>query len=435
MILTLKNILLVLKVFLPLLFILSALSCWSIINQSRELHIAGLHENVPLAKGLTGKALNIWDLQLYENTIFIGYGSTVHNSGPIDLVAYDISQDTIVEYCSMATEAIERFTIIKDTLYIPNADPTRGDLKKFSYVVNGVCGHKSIKHRMAHVRNIHFYNDQFYLVGNTRCPEDHNPNCGGVLVLDRSKSSFDNATVSRVLGSISKFENRRWNWFFGLIEIEDKLIIPNAMFTAGYHDKLKIEDSQFLVINNNDSVSWSADMLEESRLQHHHFYPNEPHGDFLLDSLARQTSLVIHESVSFENKVLYALRSYSMFRPLYESAYGNSMGVMIKDSLYSKAYRLELPDGDAVGEDIKIVDDEVYVLASKKISQDSFIVFVYSSSNPTYLEGSWREVLRFDSKNIARSFEYSDRRFYFGLGYNEGDAVHDAGQLMVVDLD
>ena len=41
-------------------------------------------------EGLTGRALNVWDLQVFDGKVYIAGGSTVSNSGPIKVFAYNL---------------------------------------------------------------------------------------------------------------------------------------------------------------------------------------------------------------------------------------------------------------------------------------------------------------------------------------------------------
>jgi len=74
----------------------------------------------------------------------------------------------------------------------------------------------------------------------------------------------------------------------------------------------------------------------------------------------------------------------------------------------------------------------LYVLANEKITTNSFKIYIYKTAAPTAEAASWTEVVALDSKNMARSFEYANGFFYLGLGFNEGDEVQDAGQLIRV---
>jgi len=387
--------------------------------------------NIPKAAGIKGKARNIWDLQVFEDKIYLGYGSTTSNTGPTTLWAYDPAIDKLTSYCEIATEAIERFRVWNDTLFVPNSDPTYGDNSKFTYVVGNTCAHISLKHKMAHVRDIYFHKGKYYLLGNTRCPNSAATDCAGLITMTDLQGSYDNTLLANTFSEVAPLFNKNWNWFFGMMEVDSQLIIPNAMFTLAYHPRLPIKDNSFFVIAD-DSLRWSALQADSLRSKHAHFYPVNTNAQTVRDTMELRTSLRVSEHTSYKGKTLYTLRTYSSHKPIYHKAYNNSCGLMIKDSLLAPAQRVHFPAENAVGEDIKVVENSLYVLANKKVRKDSFQVFVYTADSPDSQADCWTEVLHFDSRNMARSFEYHQGYFYFGLGCNEGEEVLDAGQLLRV---
>jgi len=389
--------------------------------------------NIPQNEGLTGKAKNIWDLQIYKGKLYLGYGSTTRNTGPTALWAYDLATETLATNCIIASEAIERFRVWNDTLFIPNSDPTSGDLPKFVYLAEEeVCQSISINYGMAHVRDLYFFNGQYYLVGNTRCPGSKEPNCAGLISLTNFSGNIDNTWLQSELVMADNFSNSRWNWFFGLLEVDGQLVLPNAMFTKAYNPNLAIKDNLFYQIEPNNELTWSAFQPPNKRLLHTHFFPVDTTQTEVTDTAGLFTSLRIFEHASFNNKTLYALRTYSMFNAYYQAQYNNSAGLVLKDSLRGAAKMVNFPATNAIGEDLKIINNELYVLANEKITTNSFKIYVYKTTAPTAEAASWTEVLQLDSKNMARSFEYANGFFYFGLGFNEGEEVQKAGQLIRV---
>jgi len=184
-------------------------------------------DNIPQEVGINGKGRNIWDLQLYKDKIYVGYGSTTQNTGPTTLWAFNPTTDSLENFCTIGTEAIERLRIWNDTLFVPNADPTSGDFLKFTYLVNDTCYNVGINHGMAHVRDLYFYNDRYYLLGNTRCPGSKEFNCAGLIALDNFSGTFDDSLLQAELLLADGLNNSRWNWFFGLMEVDGELIQHN----------------------------------------------------------------------------------------------------------------------------------------------------------------------------------------------------------------
>lgn len=390
--------------------------------------------NIPKEAGIVGKARNIWDLQVYKGKLYIGYGSTTQNTGPTVLWAYDLTNETVAPIDTIASEAIERFRVWNDTLFVPNSDPTSGDARKLTFLTeNHISQEFSLNHGMAHVRDVYFFNGRYYLVGNTRCPGSKELNCAGIITTTDFSQNYTNTLLQAEL-SRTALNNGRWNWFFGLMEVDSQLVIPNAMFTKAYHPNLTIKNNLLYLVNSDGILTWSAYQSPSTQLTHPHFYTVDTTST-TIDTAGVLISLRVFEHASYHNKTLFTLRTYSMFNAYYQAQYNNSAGLMLKDSLRGAAKNVNFPAANAMGEDLKIIDGQLYVLANEKISQDSFHIYVYTTTTPSEAATSWTEVLQFDSKNMARSFEYADGFFYFGLGFNQGDAVNNAGEVIRVAKD
>lgn len=384
--------------------------------------------NIPLDLGFENKERNIWDLQVFEDRLFLGFGNTTTNPGPFPLFAWDNALDSFINYGIIQGEAIEKFRINNDSLYIPNSDP-KGDTRKYNYVINTQLNEVSLDYRLAHVRDMIPFNNKLYLLGNTRCPGTFSMDCSGLLELNGS--SYNTNLLTSELLQADPYTNARWNWFFGGWTYGEKLIIPNAMFNEIDAGGLIIENAQFFTITENE-ITWSANAEESEKFIHQHFFPAEDFTNSLEDSIKFNTILRPQTSLEIENKLLYTLRSYAIttgFDNLYRKEYNNSRGMYLKESLYDFAAPVVFPEPNAVGEDILVIDERVYALANKKQSNGRFKVFVYSTDSPTKHASCWQEEFNFQSQNIARSFEYLGNDFYFGLGMNEGDDVESAGKL------
>jgi len=390
--------------------------------------------NIPIAEGITGKARNIWDLQLYNDKIFLGYGSTTQNTGPTSLWAFDTAVDTFVKYCTIPTEAIERLRVWNDTLVIPNADPKPGDLYKFTYWVDGQCKTHSLAHPMAHVRDIYYYNKQYFLAGNTRCPGSEVADCSGLISIPSLQATaYNKQWLTSELTQALPYTNNRWNWFFGFLAIDSTLILPNAMFTKAFNPNLTIQENAFYQIDTM-GLHWSAYQSPSQQLQHFQFYPVDTLATSPVDEAGILTSLRPHAHVQFKGKALYTLRSYSLFNTYYQEAYNNSCGMVLKDSLSAPAQFVTFPDAAAIGEDLLLIEDRLYALTNSRLAGGQFKVSIYATDQPSAKANDWVEVLHFISDTMARSFEYHQGYFYFGLGRNEGDAENQAGQLLRIHM-
>jgi hypothetical protein len=137
--------------------------------------------------------------------------------------------------------------------------------------------------------------------------------------------------------------------------------------------------------------------------------------------------------VEFKKALVYPVRSYSYYNRNYHQEYMNSIGFYVKPALGVTPFSVVFPDGRSVGEDVLIIDNQLYAISNARVAKDKFIVYVYKTDDPTVAE-NWQEVLHFRSTNKVRSFEYLDGTFYFGLGQDYGDLIGKAGEILSFSL-
>ena len=77
----------------------------------------------------------------------------------------------------------------------------------------------------------------------------------------------------------------------------------------------------------------------------------------------------------------------------------NSIDFFIKSAIGSSPQELNLPH-QALGEDVLIVDNELYMLANRQERDEKFIVSVYKT-NRLDRKIKWQQVLQFNNVNKA----------------------------------
>lgn len=388
------------------------------------------HGNIPEKEGMVDRARNLWDLQVFENEIYLGYGNTTTNPGPLNLYSFNPITKKYSFELTLPTEGIERLKLLNDKLFIPNSDPKPGNKRKYYFKDDGVWTLVNELPELAHIRDMDFFEGEYYLIGNTNCPGSKSADCAGIIKHANPSATFENDMIEDELVMADPLSNSRWNWFFGMLKMDNKLIIPNAMMTESYNPNLVIPDGEFFIVENG-TIKWSAFMPQSTRLKHFQFYPvdttvAQP------DTFLTKISIRTFESVNYNDDLIYTTRSYSPYTWYYQDHYNNSKGMIFKDALLTEAKFVVFPDADAIGEDLFVFENEVYALANKNISSNSKVVYVYKSNDPSANPNGWEEVLHFNSANIARSIEYLDGRLYFGLGQNLGDDLEKSGQLISI---
>ncbi|MEL6910013.1 MAG: hypothetical protein AAGK10_00270 [Cyanobacteria bacterium J06555_3] len=365
--------------------------------------------------GQTDRALNVWDLQTYDGKIYLAGGSTVTNPGPINVWAYDPQQADFVKEYQVQEEAIEHYRLFAERLYIPAADPTKGDLHKFYRREEGKWQqYSSGEVKLAHVRDlIETDTGEILMVGNSRQIRKLSsrgtviaiPQADGIKI---APAGVENITTSGVV--IADF-----NWFFSVFRYRNQIYATNSLLrdAENYPGAIAKYDPQL------------KQFVLDFNLRNAEFIPTE-----IIAGQNKQGLNVIYRPwnpVEYQGYLVYPVRSYSITPDNYQQAYMNSIGFFYKSDMGSSPQTLKLPQGK--GEDVLIINNMLYVLASRQNRDDKFTNYVYRTDRLSP-KTKWQRVVKFKSWNKARSFEYLDGTFYFGLGQDYGHAVNNAGDIL-----
>ncbi len=362
--------------------------------------------------GHRDRSLNVWDLQVFDGKLYIGGGSTVDNTGPINVWAYDLATQQFEQEYTVQEEAIEHFRVFQDQLYIPAADPTEGDANKFYYRDHEGGWHQvtDASIPLAHARDmIKLDTGEIILVGNSRDFKDLS-NPGTVITLDHGET-FHSAGIDYALRS-------EFNWFFSIFSYQGKTYAPTSLL-KDYQDF-----PGTIAVFNPDSQKLELDPALSNSM----FIPHEQ----LQRRWGKQGFYVIYRlwnPVEYNTALVYPVRSYSYYNRNYKQGYMNSIGCYVKPTPNSNPFAITLPDNRSIGEDVLKINNELYLLANTRVARNQFIIYVYKTDNPTDPK-RWQTVMQFRSPNKARAFEYADGMFYFGLGQDYGDPIGKAGEIL-----
>lgn len=375
--------------------------------------------------GLSGRALNVWDLQVFNQKIYLGAGSVADNSGPIKVWAYDPSKKTFVSEYTLHEEAIEHFQVIDNALYIPAADPrgndsnkyyrkqTDGEWKKFASPAVG----------LAHVRKIVQLDDKSLLVvGNGRSSQQPPAQPPGAAITRDRGASFQEVEVTGIppTGNSIFID---FSWFLSAFSFDGKVYAVNSILrdTGGYEGYLTVYDPDTQKLELDLTIDASK-FIPVSNI-------DEEAGKYGLEAIYH-----IWRTEEFLGNLVYSVKTFSNIdnNNSIQKNYLNSLGLYVKESMDKPPQEIKFAP-QAVGEDLLVIDNELYALANQKHDEENFTVSIYKTTTPADLS-SWSEVLSFESANRARSFEYLDNTFYFGLGQDYGEAIANSGDIVSYTL-
>jgi hypothetical protein len=367
------------------------------------------------ADGQAGRALNVWDLQVFNNKIYIAGGSTVTNSGPINVWAYNPATESFAQEYTVQEEAIEHYKVFSNQLYIPAADPRNFDHNKYyrQNIDNTWHKYTSESVKLAHVRDLIQTNkNHILLVGNNR-NLNQNIAAPGIAITTDGGLSFQGAGVDNIPNQYLV----DYNWFFAVFSYQNQIYAPSAL--------LRDIDNypNTIAVYNPETQKFFLD----ENLKNDEFIPRQQLGKSD-DEINLYTIYRIWNPVEYKQYLIYPVRSYGNTGQYYEQFYMNSLGMYLKEGMGRTPEIVKLPHR-AVGEDILVINNELYVLANKKEVGDRFTIYVFKTSEPSN-QKSWQNILSFESSNKARSFEYLNNKFYFGLGQDYGEAIANSGDIL-----
>lgn len=395
---------------------------------------------------LSGMNQSVWDLQEFDGRIYLGGGNTTNNKGRVDIWSYDPGSVTFSEEQSnINTEAIEIFRVIDDRLYVPGADPVDGNALKYYYLdQGGQWTGVSDNLNMAHIRDI------------TKAGPDH------IIGVGNSRNTKGDTGIVRSTPNGADFERASDNapypgyWpataFYSAINYDGKIIatsysfnfspslnyvpLADGTYTQEYlsgigvyeptanratFSKVKFDLSAgFVFPESNDHLNLT-DFLPVIIPA---YLPEVPGGYCLRFS----------SNVELGETLLYTLRCYSVNTTMpdnyYQNMYMRTGGLYVKTKLQGRPTSVIFPsDPAAIGEDVLIVDGKFEALAVKKVSNTEYINSVWTSPTPQVLT-SWVKKFEFTTASRAKSFEYLNGAYYFGVGAHRTENASEAGNIL-----
>jgi hypothetical protein len=311
-------------------------------------------------------ARNVWDMKVFDERLYFGHGDAVANSGPIKLWRYDTNSKQFISDFTVDDESIHDFDVVGNQLLIAGYDPREAwDLGNFYRLEDGVWHkHRTIPWGIHAYQVIEFDGKLFVGLGT-----DH---------LHPSLLSSSDQGLTWLDATGKQFLDRAFN----------KLIVLNRqLYATGLLEAgtVKLENGVF--VDANIPIERIAPGVT----------PDAP--------------MIISKLEHFNNGVVYTVGTRQMYTTdPGEERYEPIAKAAFFSSNFQDTVPIPLPK-DSFPTDILLKDAQVLILTHRKL-EAGFENIVIESSDAR----SWKETLRFSSSSFARSFEFLNSQFYFGLG-------------------
>lgn len=330
-------------------------------------------------------ARNVWDMQVFNNRVYLAHGDLVSDAGPIPIIYYDPQTGKFVTELVADDEQLDNFKIYDGKLYVPGCDATESwDYGNYYMLDKGIWQKiRTIPHAV-HVFDITCYKGHLYMA-----TWDNSSNkCGVVSVNAKGIWSYH-----------SPQERIPINPVHTLFEFKNKLYgVGEICFPIPYTCNLLVMDG---TSTNFQKVSKAGLMPDASPLY----------------------TYTISKPAEFNGQLVY----------LGAKQIGYTYN-WVPDALYvapdlDDARQISFPESNIQPVDILIRDKMIYVLTNKKQSETEYINIVYQSDDLK----NWNELFKFNTHQaFARSFEELNGDFFFGLGCALNSTPESSGNILLI---
>ncbi|NBJ16139.1 MAG: hypothetical protein FNP40_11375 [Dehalobacter sp. 4CP] len=337
-------------------------------------------------------AKNVWDMQVYNNRIYLAHGDFNTNAGPIPVIYYEPSAQKFITQYTVDEEEIAQYKVMDGKLYIPGTD-SRGDWNNGNFYTledNDQWLKNATIPNALHVFDMALYNGQLYAACGTS-----KTGWGEVLV----SNDMGKTWTSRVPLGFTFYGS----WATSLFELNQTLYASGKMM---YMKPTSITTSYTKYV----SMLGITDSSSARQIYSTNF----------ANGLTSSYVYYMKKPTTFQNKLVYLNNRITTSHWLPDSMY-------IAKSI-NESTKVIFPETSAVPADLLIRGNSLYVLTNVKNSAGNYTSVVYQTTDLQ----TWNEVFRFNTDTFARSFEEMNGDFYFGLGCDSATVAASTGNILKV---
>jgi hypothetical protein len=331
-------------------------------------------------------AQNVWDMEVYNNRIYLGSGNSSNkgpsrNAGPAHVYYYDTVSSQFGDQFTTNDEQIERYVKLRDRLCLPGHDP-KGSTPASIYCL----GDTQIWQRTAidgvHIFDLEEYNNQVWV--------------------GRGVFAYQNQALASV-DATSFFSSNAPTWTYSAVpssgiytwRLYNFFRLGETLMASG---EPSLGSSQPGLFSYSSATNQWTQVNNASR-----FFPGASTSIPKKKYTIRRDA-VLNGTLLYIGSRIYNDQQHFPFA-LYRRATNTSLAVQIP----LEAGFLPL--------DVMVKDGLALVLATRQEAPDRFTNRVYQSTDLV----NWSTVFDFERPSFARSFEWVNGDFYFGMGIEWSD--------------
>ena len=383
------------RIFMTFLFTLLSLPHLQFSGNSATIDVTASLVSLGSPYVTSAYSRNIWDMQVFNNRIYLANGDSVANEKSEGVVYYDLASNKFINQFSVDDEQLGDYKIINGELYVPGADATESwEFGNFYKLTGDSWTKNRTIPKAVHVTGIEEFGGYLFTgIGSTE---------NKVMLMSSDKGKkwkpIDKSTLL-------KYSPNNGRPILSMFKLNGNLYGASMLHGYALDNNNVVRVSK---VTKNGITSFSSSVVVANKM-----FPGAP--------LDQSNKFV--KATPFGTMLLYIGASVAPS----DSAVVRTLYVATDINV---AKCITLPDTLAKPMDIIIKSNTAHILTYKKIAANSFINIVYSTSDGV----AFNETLRFSSDTFARSFEEVNGCFYFGLGCASDSISESSGKVLKVDI-
>ena len=362
-----------LRIILAILAIFLSVPMQSCSNTSSSITVDYENLGIPLEGRYDGgRERTAWDIEIFDDKLFVASGDYDKNSGPIDLKYFDLTDHTWHDSGIVPDEQIERFFIIDDSLVAPGADP-KDDWSLGNYYQ--YAGDQWQTHRMI-PGGIHQF-DMLKFEGNIFI---------GIGVVGGQFPAVKSADNGKTFTQVPFYRNG--TLLDTMPEAKEDGSIPSAHIRV--YDLFQLEDQLYALYYYNDGTN-----MERA------FYKYTDGAFWFYADLSSDIKFKRISREVFTAKAEFKGKAYLSCGNLYTT----------EDFIYFKPVVL---GDDLITSDLQVIKDKLYICTIQRLGDGECRTSIWC--NATGHSNDYTQLFCFTFPSPAQCFKFQDGIFYFGMG-------------------
>lgn len=339
---------------------------------------------------------NPYDMQVFEGKVYVSNGNYQDNTGPVKIYSYQNDSTEATRSYVISTEQVDELYVYDGCLFALETDPQTWGASQVCFLKPGeekwTVINQALNECIHCFDMVEFEGSLFFCGSSIGYP-------GGI---ESSKSS-----VYRLDKDITEAGREDFTEVFSVNRSGDVITYGSTSGVPRYYELFVLRGELYAVYYSSYSSKARKGKLNFSGIYKY----DRKSGQFVYDKTADAEPIfdefrkVRQDKTSISHD--FALGGYYYF------LFDNEDGTLLRTKDLKSYEKVTVPGHEnAAFRDVIFIKNKPYILASEK-TDDGYINYVFQSGDFNNFSLHYT----FKTPLFARSFEYLDGSFYFGLGF------------------